>query len=98
MALGPAGSSSASLLSNRNTREKSKPRARDGMKAMTIVCNGTKREVESPVLSEILRELGYEQETIATAVNGRFVPVRQRGSVVLSAGDALEIVAPRQGG
>ncbi len=98
LALGPAGSSSASLLSNRNTREKSKPRARDGMKAMTIVCNGTKREVESPVLSEILRELGYEQETIATAVNGRFVPVRQRGSVVLSAGDALEIVAPRQGG
>jgi sulfur carrier protein len=66
--------------------------------AMTIVCNGAKREVETRVLSDVLRELGYEQSMIATAVNGRFVPARQRDSVLLAAGDAVEVVTPRQGG
>jgi sulfur carrier protein len=65
---------------------------------MTIVCNGTKHEVENLALSEILVELGYGQLMIATAVNGRFVPVRQRASVLLKEGDMLEVVAPRQGG
>jgi sulfur carrier protein len=65
---------------------------------MTIVCNGTKHEVENLSLSEILVELGYGQLMIATAVNGRFVPVRQRASVLLKKGDMLEVVAPRQGG
>ncbi len=65
---------------------------------MTIICNGAKRDVENRVLSEILRELGYEQPMIATAVNGRFVPAQQRHSVLLGAGDAIEVVTPRQGG
>ncbi|MCC7254084.1 sulfur carrier protein ThiS [Hyphomicrobium sp.] len=65
---------------------------------MTIVCNGAEREVESRTLAEVLRELGYEATGVATAVNGRFVPARQRETVLLSAGDALEVVAPRQGG
>lgn len=65
---------------------------------MTIVCNGTKHEVENLTLSEILVELGYGQLLIATAVNGRFVPARQRTSILLKEGDVLEVVAPRQGG
>ena len=40
---------------------------------MTIVCNGTKHEVENLSLS--FSRLGYGQLMIATAVNGRFVPV-----------------------
>ena len=65
---------------------------------MTIVCNGAQREVTGRLLSEILRELGYEQTMIATAVNGRFVPARHRDSILLGAGDAIEVVTPRQGG
>ncbi len=65
---------------------------------MTIVCNGRKHEVHNLALSQILVELGYGQLTIATAVNGRFVPVRKRASVLLKEGDLLEVVAPRQGG
>ena len=65
---------------------------------MTIICNGAAREVASRSLAEILRELGYMEAAIATAVNGQFVPARDRDTVVLSAGDALEIVSPRQGG
>jgi sulfur carrier protein len=65
---------------------------------MTIVCNGTKREVENLVLSKILLEIGYANLLIATAVNGCFVPARQRDSVLLKEGDTLEVVAPRQGG
>jgi sulfur carrier protein len=65
---------------------------------MIIVCNGTRHEVANSTLAEVLVELGYGQLMIATAVNGRFVPVRQRGSVLLKDGDMLEVVAPRQGG
>lgn len=65
---------------------------------MTIIWNGAAREVEGRTLSEILRELGYEEAAIATAVNGDFVPAREREATVLNTGDALEVLAPRQGG
>ncbi len=65
---------------------------------MTIIWNGAEREVAHRTLSEVLRELGYEEAAIATAVNGCFVPARRRETVLLNAGDALEVVAPRQGG
>jgi len=45
---------------------------------------------------------GVEQEiaadTLATALNGEFVPARKRGEASLREGDRIEIVAPRQGG
>jgi sulfur carrier protein len=65
---------------------------------MTIIWNGAARDVESRSLVAILRELGYDETAIATAVNGEFVPARKRETVVLDDGDALEVVAPRQGG
>jgi len=65
---------------------------------MTIVCNGSQREVENRTLTDVLRELGFGQTMIATAVNGRFVPARQRDYLLLDAGDAIEVVTPRQGG
>jgi sulfur carrier protein len=65
---------------------------------MTIIWNGAPQQVEGRTLTEILRELGYEEAAIATAVNGTFVPARQREGVVLKGGDALEVLAPRQGG
>ncbi|WP_072395844.1 sulfur carrier protein ThiS [Hyphomicrobium sp. CS1GBMeth3] len=65
---------------------------------MTIIWNGAEQEVQSQSLAEVLRELGYQDDAVATAVNGTFVPARQRGTLLLNSGDALEVLAPRQGG
>lgn len=65
---------------------------------MKITVNGTPTEVDAESLAAVLRELGYGDEKVATAVNESFVPAAAREDVTLSPGDRLEIVAPRQGG
>lgn len=65
---------------------------------MKIELNGEAREVRSVRLSEALDELGFGEATVATAVNGAFVPAAARGGRVLAEGDRLEVLAPRQGG
>lgn len=65
---------------------------------MTIILNGERREVAAAVLADALVELGYGAACIATAVNGSFVSAARRAFTTLSAGDAIEVVAPRQGG
>lgn len=65
---------------------------------MKITLNGVEREVAESGLEQALRELGYCDGTIATAVNGEFIPKTQRLDIVLSEGDRVEIVAPMQGG
>lgn len=65
---------------------------------MKITLNGVEREVEATGLIHALSELGYREGTIATAVNGQFIPKTQRPEIVLSDGDRIEVVAPMQGG
>jgi sulfur carrier protein len=65
---------------------------------MKIMLNGVEREVTESGLDQALRELGYYDGAIATAVNGEFVPKTQRLEIVLNEGDRLEVVAPMQGG
>jgi sulfur carrier protein len=65
---------------------------------MRIVLNGEPREVRSPRLAGALDELGFGGATVATAVNGSFVPAPSRGATELTEGDRLEVLAPRQGG
>lgn len=65
---------------------------------MTITLNGKPCEVDARSLSDVLVELGYGAAKIATAVNGTFVPATQRAFTELEADDAIEVVAPRQGG
>lgn len=65
---------------------------------MRIELNGEPREVVSDRLDEALVELGYGEATVATAVNGGFVPAAARGARQLADGDRLEVLAPRQGG
>ena len=65
---------------------------------MRILVNGESRDVESASLSDALCELGYGDATVATALNGDFVPVSARADTALQAGDQLEVVAPMQGG
>jgi sulfur carrier protein len=65
---------------------------------MKIVLNGEPREVRSPSLTDALAELGFGGATVATALNGTFVPAPARPATELSDGDRLEVLAPRQGG
>jgi len=65
---------------------------------MTLIVNGEPREVAASTLAEALKALDYETATVATALNGEFVPKRARGVTPLKDGDRIEIVAPRQGG
>ncbi|GLO72857.1 hypothetical protein MACH17_43740 [Phaeobacter inhibens] len=65
---------------------------------MKIIVNGTAVESAAPTLAALLEELSKGDAKVATAVNERFVPVGLRAQTKLSAGDRVEIVAPRQGG
>ncbi|GLI95051.1 sulfur carrier protein ThiS [Methylocystis echinoides] len=65
---------------------------------MRIQVNGRPREVNATTLEALLRELGYEDQKVGTAVNQEFVRDRDREQIVLREGDAVEIVTPRQGG
>jgi sulfur carrier protein len=65
---------------------------------LEVVVNGERARTRSTTLAELLVELGYGDAKVATARNGDFVPQRKRDAEVLSGGDSIEIVAPRQGG
>ena len=65
---------------------------------MKIIVNGTGRELAATTLAQALDELDYRAAVIATALNGRFVAAGSRANTALADGDALEIVAPMQGG
>jgi sulfur carrier protein len=65
---------------------------------MRLIVNGAALEVEAETLSAALDALDYGGATVATAVNGAFVPATARVNQRLADGDRIEIVAPRQGG
>jgi sulfur carrier protein len=65
---------------------------------MQIYVNGKAREVQANTLQAALLELSYANATIATALNGEFVPIAARASTPINVNDKIEIVAPMQGG
>jgi sulfur carrier protein len=65
---------------------------------MRIQVNGRPREVSATTLDALLRELGYEDQKVGTALNQEFVRDRDREKTPVREGDAVEIVTPRQGG
>jgi sulfur carrier protein len=65
---------------------------------MKIILNGEAREVHAMSLSAALDELGFGGAVVATALNGEFVAAAARAATSLSEGDALEVLAPMQGG
>ena len=65
---------------------------------LALVVNGERLETEAATLLDLLASMGYGGTRVATAVNGDFVPERRRAARRLASGDAVEIVAPRQGG
>jgi sulfur carrier protein len=60
--------------------------------------NGEGIETEARTLAELVAGQGFAATAVATAVNGDFVPRQARAATLLSGGDKVEIVAPRQGG
>jgi sulfur carrier protein len=65
---------------------------------MKLVVNGESREIEAVTLASAVEALDYCEATVATALNGDFVPKRAREATPLKDGDRIEILAPRQGG
>jgi sulfur carrier protein len=63
-----------------------------------ILVNGTWRDTTATDLASALEELGYGGSTVATALNGEFVPASLRSDAPLADGDRLEVLAPMQGG
>jgi sulfur carrier protein len=70
----------------------------DAKKRMRILVNGAATETGAASLAELVAELGYAENAVATAVNGEFVARHARAAARLGAEDRVEIVAPRQGG
>lgn len=67
-------------------------------KTRRLTVNGEARDVAARTLAELLDEMGYGGQKVATARNGDFVPERARAEPTLDAAADIEIVAPRQGG
>ncbi|EIL89318.1 thiamine biosynthesis protein ThiS [Rhodanobacter fulvus Jip2] len=65
---------------------------------MHILVNGAAHDVCATTLAQALDALGYRRAIVATALNGAFVPTDHRDTTALAEGDALEILAPMQGG
>ncbi|WBU64626.1 sulfur carrier protein ThiS [Paracoccus aerodenitrificans] len=65
---------------------------------MKIVVNGTEAEIGATTLQAALKELGYGEARVATAVNEGFIPAAARAERRLTEGDRLEILSPKQGG
>ena len=65
---------------------------------VSIELNGETLRTEAATLADLLDEKGYNGAVVATALNGTFLPKGLRAATPLSDGDAVEIVAPMQGG
>ena len=65
---------------------------------MKILVNGNVHEIAALTVEMALRELGYGNATVATALNGEVIATAARSGAVLSERDRLEILAPMQGG
>jgi len=65
---------------------------------MYLHVNGDGIEVKARFLAELLDELGYEGDWLATAVNNELVTAAQRPTHRICENDRVEILSPMQGG
>jgi sulfur carrier protein len=65
---------------------------------MRVTVNGEPREIASASVDALLRELAYEGNHFAIAVNYDVVPRTAWAATPLKTGDEIEIITPRQGG
>lgn len=65
---------------------------------MQVTVNGEQREIQASRVDALLQELDYAGTHCAIALNFDVVPRSQWAQTALKAGDAIEIITPRQGG
>ncbi|MGK3142203.1 sulfur carrier protein ThiS [Pantoea sp. C2G6] len=65
---------------------------------MQVELNGRAIETGASTLAELMQEQQIDPRTVATALNGEFVPRSRYASQKLAAGNQLEILSPMQGG
>lgn len=65
---------------------------------MKLIVNGEEQTVKAETLIDLLAELEFEGEWLATAVNNDLVAAEERGGFRLTDGDRIEVLAPMQGG
>jgi sulfur carrier protein len=65
---------------------------------MRVIVNGEPREISSPSVDTLLRELDYAGTHFAIALNFDVLPRSRWADTALKAGDEIEIITPRQGG
>jgi sulfur carrier protein len=65
---------------------------------MMLFVNGHAFDTAARALDGLVQELDHEAQSVATAVNGDFVPRSARAATALKDGDRIEILAPMQGG
>lgn len=65
---------------------------------MNVIVNGETHSVHASTLADLLQELDYEGEWLATAVNAELVHREERATWQLNPDDRIEVLSPRQGG
>lgn len=65
---------------------------------MKLIVNGEEQDVAAATLSELLVQLEFEGEWLATALNGELVHRADRASRRLNERDRIEILSPMKGG
>ncbi|MGH1378961.1 MAG: sulfur carrier protein ThiS [Alphaproteobacteria bacterium] len=66
---------------------------------MNITINGTVKAIDGPLnLTELLSLEGYKDKLVAIAINNHFVARSSYDDQIIQENDAIEIVAPMQGG
>ena len=76
----------------------SRPQADVEATAIRFVVNGEARDVNASHVDALLSELDYEGTHFAIALNYDVLPKSKWAETPLQAGDAIEIITPRQGG
>ncbi len=65
---------------------------------MQIDLNGQPAQTKAATLAALIEERGYDAASVATALDGDFVPRSARAATPLTEGARVEVVAPMQGG
>lgn len=65
---------------------------------MRIELNGATVETNAATLAALIEEQGFDAASVATAMDGRFVPVPARGAAELHDSAKIEVLSPMQGG
>lgn len=65
---------------------------------MRIDLNGRPTATTAPTLAALMVEQGFDDASVATAVDGCFVPRGRRAETALAPGARVEVLSPMQGG